>query len=543
MTDLEIPFERDRKGHYRFFEILPGALSYTILLAPLWLSLISVTAATYAILAYLLIFFVRSVGFSLRAIAGYRTMKRHMALNWNTLVDDIEAGKITTSDAKRPDWHQENLNRLDELGVVIKPSEVIHAVVIATVNESREVLEPTIQSVIDGDYDSKKMILVIAYEGRAGQAAEDRVLELVKVYKSKFRHMMAVKHPADIPGELIGKGGNITFAGRELQKYLEGKNINPAAVPVTTLDADNRPDKRYFSALTYMYCIVPDPIKASYQPLPMFTNNIWDAPTMMRVIATGNNLYYIVSTQRPHLARNFSAHAQSMRALIDMDFWSVRTIVEDGHHFWRSYFRYDGDYRVYPISIPIYQDAVLADGYWRTMKAQFVQLRRWTYGASDIAYIASKGFFTKNSLPKFDVLAKLLRTLEGHVSWATGTLLVYFAAFIPSLVDPSSIAGIQLPLIVSNIQRVGIAGLLISIYICLVTLPPRPARYKRHRSVLMLLQWVLLPITSVAYGSMAAFNSQTRLMFKRYLSKFDVTEKAVVTESGKTISTDANPNS
>jgi hypothetical protein len=226
-----------------------------------------------------------------------------------------------------------------------------------------------------------------------------------------------------------------------------------------------------------------------------------------------------------------------------MDFWSVRTIVEDGHHFWRSYFRYDGDYRVYPISIPIYQDAVLADGYWRTMKAQFVQLRRWTYGASDIAYIASKGFFTKNSLPKFDVLAKLLRTLEGHVSWATGTLLVYFAAFIPSLVDPSSIAGIQLPLIVSNIQRVGIAGLLISIYICLVTLPPRPARYKRHRSVLMLLQWVLLPITSVAYGSMAAFNSQTRLMFKRYLSKFDVTEKAVVTESGKTISTDANPNS
>lgn len=541
MTDLEIPFERDRKGHYRFFEILPGALSYTILLAPLWLSLISVTTATFAILGYLLIFFVRSVGYSLRAIAGYRTMKRHMALDWNALVDDVEAGRIISTEIVHPSWHQANLDRLTELGVVVKPSEVVHAVVIATVNESREVLEPTIQSVIDGDYDSQKMILVMAYEGRAGQDAEDRVLELVKVYKSKFKHMMAVKHPANMPGELIGKGGNISFAGRELQKYLEVEKIDPSVVSVTTLDADNRPDKRYFSALTYMYCIVPDPIRASFQPLPMFTNNIWDAPTMMRVIATGNNLYYIVSTQRPHLARNFSAHAQSMRALIDMDFWSVRTIVEDGHHFWRSYFRYDGDYRVYPISIPIYQDAVLADGYWRTMKAQFVQLRRWTYGASDIAYIASKGFFTKNKLPKFDVLAKLLRTLEGHVSWATGTLLVYFAAFIPSLVDPRSIAGIQLPLIVSNIQRVGIAGLLISLYICLVTLPPRPARYKRHRSILMLTQWIFLPVTSVAYGSMAAFNSQTRLMFKRYLSKFDVTEKAVKTDSGQTISSDANP--
>lgn len=542
MTDLEIPFERDRKGHYRFFEILPGALSYTLLLMPVILSLINVTVAVFAILGYLLIFFVRSVGFSLRAIAGYRTMKKHMTLNWNALVEDVEAGAVTATEAERPQWHADNLERLKQQGAVIKPSELVHAVVIATVNESREVLEPTIQSVIDGYYDSQTMILVLAYEGRAGQEAEDRVMELLKVYKSKFKHMMAVRHPANIPGELIGKGGNISYAGRELQKYLESSKIDPAKVAVTTLDADNRPDRRYFAALTYMYCIVGDPVRASFQPLPMFTNNIWDAPTLMRVIATGNNLYYIVSTQRPHLARNFSAHAQSMRALIDMDFWSVRTIVEDGHHFWRSYFCYDGDYQVYPISIPIYQDAVLADGYWRTMKAQFVQLRRWTYGASDIAYIASKGFFTPNKLPKLDVLSKLLRTLEGHVTWATGTIIVYFAAFVPSLVNPESIASIQLPNIVSNIQRIGIAGLLVSLYISLVTLPPRPARYKRHRSVLMLTQWIFLPVTSLLYGSMAALNSQTRLMFKWYLSKFDVTEKAVVTEAGKTISTDANPN-
>ena len=541
MTDLEIPFERDRKGHYRFFEILPGALSYTMLLLPLILSLINVKLAVGAILFYLLIFFVRSVSYSIRAIAGYRTMKQHLALDWTALNNDLELGQISATTANRPRWHHNNLARLHEMGTVVKPSQLVQAVIIATVNESREVLEPTIQSVLASDYDSKNIILVFAYEGRAGQEAEDRVQELIKVYKNKFKHLMAVKHPANIPGELIGKGGNITFAGRELQKYLATKKINPAHVPVTTLDADNRPDKRYFAALTYMYCVVHDPIRASFQPLPMFTNNIWDAPSLMRVIATGNNLFYIVGTQRPHIARNFSAHAQSMQALIDMDFWSVRTIVEDGHHFWRSYFRYDGNYQVYPISIPIYQDAVLADGYIRTLKAQFIQLRRWTYGASDIAYIASKGFFTANKVPKLDVTFKFLRTLEGHVSWATGTLLVYFAAFVPSLVHPDSLSGQLLPLTVGRLQKFGIAGLLVSLYVCLVTLPPRPARYKRHRSILMLTQWALLPVSSLAYGSLAAFNSQTRLMFKRYLSKFDVTEKAVVTEAGKTISTDANP--
>lgn len=541
MTDIEIPFEKDRRGHYRFFEILPGALSWTLLFTPLILSLINVTLAVFFVLLYLLIFFVRSLGYSARAVAGYITMRRSLRLDWQGLCDDVEAGKVTNADISRPRWHLGTLTRLGNRAYDLKPSELLHAVIIATVNENREVLEPTIQAVLAADYDPKKMILVIAYEARAGRPAEERVLELIGLYGDKFKHAMAVKHPANRPGEIIGKGGNITYAGRALKKYLVAEDIDPKKVVVTTLDADNRPDHRYFAALSYLYCVVPNPLRASYQPLAMFTNNIWDAPTLMRVIATGNNLFYIVGTQRPHLSRNFSAHSQSMQALIDMDFWSVRTVVEDGHHFWRSYFRYDGDYRVYPLSIPIYQDAVLADGYLKTIKAQFVQLRRWTYGASDVAYIADKGFWHKNKAPKADVLAKLLRTLESHVTWATGTLLVLGAAFIPPLLHPQNLAANELPLIVSRIQRVGIVATLVLVYICLVTLPPRPARYKRHRSILMLFQWALTPVTSICFGAVAAYNSQTRLMFKRYLSKFDVTEKATVMKSGRKISSEADP--
>lgn len=540
VTDLEIPFEKDRHGHYRFFEILPGFLSWTLLFTPLILSYINVTLAVFFILFYLLIFFVRSLAYSSRAIAGYRNMKRHMKLDWNGLAGDIEAGKVTGAVITRPKWHIANLKRLHNRSHTTKPSELLHAVIIATVNESREVLEPTIQAILAADYDHRQIILVIAYEGRAGHGAEERVHDLLNLYGDKFRHAMAVKHPPNIAGEIIGKGGNITCAGRALQKYLQAERIDPAKVIVTTLDADNRPDRRYFAALSYLYCVVPNALRASYQPLPMFTNNIWDAPTLMRVIATGNNLFYIVNTQRPHLSRNFSAHAQSMQALIDMDFWSVRTIVEDGHHFWRSYFRYDGDYRVYPLSIPIYQDAVLADGYLRTLKAQFYQLRRWTYGVSDVAYIADKGFWHPNKAPKLDVLAKLLRSLEGHVTWATGPLLIYFAAFIPPLLHPQNLAANELPLIVSRVQKFGLLALLATVYVCLITLPPRPARYRRHRSLLMLLQWVFLPVTSIAYGSLAAFNSQTRLMFKRYLSKFDVTEHATVNAAGQAHSSETD---
>jgi hypothetical protein len=225
-----------------------------------------------------------------------------------------------------------------------------------------------------------------------------------------------------------------------------------------------------------------------------------------------------------------------MAALLETDFWSTRTIVEDGHQFWRSYFAFEGNYRVYPLYVPIYQDAVLAEGYVKTLKAQFVQLQRWTYGASDVAYVVDKGFFHKNKVPRFDLVAKTWRLLEGHVTWASGPLLVLLGGFIPALFQPDDITALQLPILVSNIQTVALIGMVITIFFSLITLPPKPARYRRHRTLFMVLQWAYLPLTTVIYNSCAAYYSQTRLIFGKYLDKFNVTEKAVMHDDKKAVS-------
>jgi hypothetical protein len=281
-----------------------------------------------------------------------------------------------------------------------------------------------------------------------------------------------------------------------------------------------------------MYCIYPDPVRVSFQPIAVFNNNIWDAPAPMRVVATANSFHHIAHSLRPHILRNFSSHAQGLQSLIETDFWSVRTIVEDGHQFWRSYFRFDGNYRVVPLYIPIYQDAVLTDKYIKTLKAQFIQYRRWTWGASDIAYVATMGFFRKNNVPLRDLIPKFWRLVEGHVTWAVGPLLMLYAGFIPALFDPQAMAANELPLIISRVQTVALVGVCSTMFICFKTLPPKPARYKRRRTLLMVVQWVFLPITGIVYNSLAALNSQTRLLFGWYLGKFDVTEKAVVDEKG-----------
>jgi hypothetical protein len=259
-------------------------------------------------------------------------------------------------------------------------------------------------------------------------------------------------------------------------------------------------------------------------------NNIWDAPAPMRVVATGNSFWNIISSMRPHTLRNFASHSQPMDALVEMDFWSTRTIVEDGHQYWRSYFYFNGNYSVTPIFVPIYQDAVMSNTYIKTLKAQFVQLRRWAYGASDVPYVASHLFTRKRNVPFFEGFARFIRLLDGHITLATVAILVAFGGWVPLLINTEA-ARIdpivhQLPDTIGWIQKVAMIGLFITVFLSFKMLPPRPERYRRHRSIFMILQWVLMPVTAVAYNAAAALYSQARLASGRYLDKFDVTEKA-----------------
>lgn len=527
MRSIEIPQIEDRDWRYRAFEILPGLLTYVILLLPLILGLINQKLNLYFIVTFLMLWFVRAIGLNIRAVQGWRLMDQYQKMDWKKLIHDLENPDLPPK--QQVHWHAKNLARVSQYVPTnqrIKPKEVYHAVFIAFWNESRSVIEPTVQSVVNSDYDLKKIILILAYEQRGGPEVEKTAKDLIKKYGHYFYKAEAVMHPWPMTGEVIGKGGNITYAARWLKGYLEAEKIEPKNVLVTTLDADNRPHKQYLSALTYTYCSTEEPKHASYQPITMYTNNIWDAPAPMRVIATGNSFWNIVLSQRQHLLRNFSAHSQSMEALIDTDFWSVRTIVEDGHQFWRSWFRFDGNYEVFPIYVPIYQDAVFTDKYIKTLKMQFVQVRRWAWGASDIAYVANQGFFKKNIIPRHKVWSKFLRLLETHVSWSTAALVLLLGAWVNFFVHSNTYSGIELPQLATWIQRVATIGVLITLFVSFRSLPPKPERYKRSRTVWMVLQWAYLPVTTIFYSSFAAIYAQTRLMLGRYMG-FIVTEKAV----------------
>jgi hypothetical protein len=231
---------------------------------------------------------------------------------------------------------------------------------------------------------------------------------------------------------------------------------------------------------------------------------------------------------RPHRLRNFAAHAQSLRALLDTDFWSVSTPVEDGHQYWRSYFAFNGDHHVVPMYVPVYQDAVLADTYPKTFVAQYKQLRRWAYGISDFPYVVRNNIRNSN-IPLHSKIAQTWRQIEGHISWSTTALIVTFVAWLPLFLNEEfrmrSELAHQLPIIASYMMNLALIALIIMIAISMISLPPRPARYGHRRNVGMLLQWILLPVVSIAFSAAAAIDAQTRLMLGKYLA-FQVTPKS-----------------
>ncbi len=538
MIDLELPLGK-RTKMYRFFEILPAVISYGAFVLLIVLSIVSPLLAAIYLMLVIIVLLVRATGIVYHTVTGHRRLVKTQKIDWAHRLGELEdplASYEKHQHAQNHGYgmmsHVENLRLVSaDPAAFPKPSEMYNIVIVAAYNESYEVIEPTIQSLVDTTYDLSKLVVAFAYEERGGEEIEKTAKQLSKKFAHHFKEFILIKHPRDLPNEVVGKGGNITFAGKHMQKWCEDKGIEFKNVLMTTLDSDNRPHPAYFNYATYEYIVNEDRKHLAYQPIALFLNNIWDVPAPMRVLATGNTFWNIISSMRPHIMRNFASHSQPMDALVEMGFWSTRTVVEDGHQFWRSYFYFNGNYSVHPLYIPIYQDAVLDNTYAKTFKAQFIQLRRWMYGASDIPFVASHIFTRKRTVPFWPGFVWFIRGLDGYVTAASVSIIVAVGGWIPLLINSQAYRDVvahQLPDTISLFQRVALIGIIVMVFLSFKLLPPRPERYKRTRTVGMLLQWLIMPLTAIGFLSFAALNAQARLAFGKYLVKFDVTNKATI---------------
>jgi len=422
------------------------------------------------------------------------------------------------------DWFKELLG----LPQFKKWQDLYQVVIYPNYKEEIETLRRSLRACQRATWPKEKMIIVLAMEEREGESAEEKARALKQEFAGRFFKLLVTFHPKDLPGELKAKGANATWAAQRLREFLDQHNIPYEKVLVSTFDADSCPHPQYFACLAYKYITNENRTKRSYQPIPLYSNNIWHAPAITRIIAFSASFWQMIEATRPYRMINFSSQAMSMKTLVDINFWDKTIVSEDSRQFFRAYFRYHGDHQVVPVFTPVYMDAVLGKNFWETLKEQYLQKRRWAWGVEHFPYLLEE-------LPRHKEIPWVLRALllwrqfEGHYSWATASLLLALSGWLPFALNPtfrSTVLAYNLPSLARLLLGLTWVGILISTYISLGLLPPRPKEYGIWKMLEMYIQWALTPITAIFFGSIPAVDAQTRMMLGKSLG-FRVTKKIV----------------
>jgi hypothetical protein len=245
-------------------------------------------------------------------------------------------------------------------------------------------------------------------------------------------------------------------------------------------------------------------------------------------MAYSSSFWQMIQQERPEKLATFSSHALPFNTLHEAGYWQRNVVSEDSRIFWNLFVRYDGDYTVVPLAYPVSMDANVAPTFWRTAKHIYLQHRRWTYGAENIAYILFA--FVKNPrIPLWKKVRAAAVQIEGFWSLVTHPLVLFSVGWLPLFVGGpvfnATVLSYNLPVVARSFLTLAMLGLIASAAICFTLIPERPKEYTRFRSVMMFLQWVFVPLPMVVFSSIPGLESQIRLMTGRYLG-FWVTPKS-----------------
>lgn len=537
---------RKRTFNERLWEILPGLQLWTVFFGAIFLSYYRPVWAALFIICFDLYWVLKALNVSAHLLAAYRQFKLCAAIDWldySRRLSDFHkfleflhgrASSLPSRDARR--LHRTEIKKISELVASGKTQadflNYYHLILIPFVDESFEVLDSTMAALSASNYPKEKMILLLAGEERMGKSAADTAEKIKQKYQNNFFKFFVSVHPDGLEGEIKGKSANASYAVQSVLPELQQLGISVPQVLVSNFDSDTIVHPQYFARVMYEFLTAKNPYRCSYQPITIYNNNIWDTPAIVRVISVSNSFWQFSESSRPDRLRTFSSHTMTLKALVDVGFWKKDIINEDGYIYWQCYLHYRGDYRVVPLFIPISLDTCLAKTTWQTLINQYKQKRRWAYNVEYYPHLLPQ--IIKSKAPFWDKAYKLFQYIEGNFNWAAASILISSLGWLPLFLGGAafrdSSVGYNLPLVTKTLMTVATFFLILSVYINLILLPPRPKKYSVWRSVMMYLQWFLVPLTSVIFGSLPSIEAQTRLMFGWYL-EFWVTPKARKGES------------
>jgi len=523
----------------RFYEIIPGFFCWTTLLTPFVLAIFWPMYLAYFIILYDLYWLYKTFVMGTHLILGYAHLRHGIEIDWMerllelknldnylfNLKKKIRYSRGFVKSKLKEEWEEISLLKEKEK-ILIDWQNLYQAVIFPTYKEEVDTLRASISACQKSLWPKERMIVVLGIEKREGFSGRKKAEILRKEFSNVFYKFLVTEHPENLKGEMKAKGANLTYAARQLQKFLDQEKIDYKNVIVSAFDSDTRPHPQYFACLAYKFIVNPNRLRRTFQPIPLYSNNIWEVTFLTRLVALSASFWQMIEATRPYRMINFSSQAMSMQTLVEIDFWDTNIVSEDSRQFFRAYFTYAGDHQVVPLFTPVYMDAIAGRNLWDTFRQQYLQKRRWAYGVEHFPYLC-KELPRHKEIPLLSRLLVFWRQFEGHYSWATASLLLLTIGWLPFALSPvfrTTILAYKFPQLARYLLSLAWIGIVVSTFISLGLLPHKPKRYGFRKTLEIYLQWIFVPIPAIFFGSIPAIDAQTRLMLGKYLG-FWVTPK------------------
>jgi hypothetical protein len=541
----------------RLLEVVPGAVTWSLIVLSVGLSFRWPEVVAWFVLTFDVYWLYKAVMLTGSVAAAFTLIRRTVAVDWRARafglrdiagrIADIEqriaaieararllerAGeRLAARGGRREvgrlrDERKELLRLLARRGEAIPdPDRLWHVALVPTYTEPYEKLHETIRALAEADWPrERKMVAIITRETDTdGQA---NVARLRDAFGASFLHFFHILDPLE-PGIVIGKSSAMAYGGRWLYRELGRLGFDPQEVVVTDLDSDYRVHPQYFGYLSWAFLTDADRFRRLYQPVPMFHNNLWQTPLPVRLVAIGATHVLMWRSLTPEKLVSFSSYSVSLQTLHEVDYWATDAIPEDSRFYWKSFFRYSGEFHAVPLFMPIYGDAVRARSYPRSLIQQYTQIRRWAWGVTDIPYYI-RNALAHSEIPRMTRVRRLLDLWLDHLNWAIAPFVIIFGSNLPLVLNPAfaqTTLGQNLPLYASWLLTGAFGCLAILMYIEERMAPLRPAGWGLMRNVASRIQWLLIPVVGLVFSNLPALDAQTRLMAGRYL-EYRVTEKS-----------------
>ena len=494
----------------RFYEIVPGAVVWGTLIGFVLASWLIPLYTAVAVILYDLFWLVRTIYLYFHLRVSFKAMRRNLRVSWLEKLEEIER------DGKN--WRQ-----------------LTHLVILPMVREPYAVVKETLATISQSKYPLKNIFVVLAVEERGGKESKETAERIRGEFGAIFGAFLITLHPADLPGEIPGKGSNETWGAREAKKKLiDPKGMRYENIIVSVLDIDTQVPREYFGRLTYVFLTTPFPLRSSYQPLPLFLNNVHEAPAFSRVISFFPTFWQMMQQSRSEQLSTFTSQAMPWQALVEVDFWDRDLVTEDSLIFWRFFNHYDGDWRTVPLHFPVSMDVNAAPTLWQTVKNLYRQQRRWAWGSENIPYMMTR-FHANKKIPLRTKVFWAFIFMEGFWAWATAPFIMFAAGYLPILLGGeefnATLISYNLPRMTSLLMTIMTSGLALSAILSSLLLPPRPEWFRWYHYFLYVLEWALAPVILIFLSGIPALEAQTRLMLGgRFRLGYWVTPKSRAVE-------------